>query len=143
LIEDVYLFNKANILFEKGMLDAVQMLLHSASFKDIFYKISAKRLLIKTYFEWSLRDSSYTDVLEHAISAFKKFIYTSSELPETYALANKSFIKLILLLERGRMLQDKARQLKKEINSETQVAERDWLLKHADLLLLQSSSLAS
>jgi hypothetical protein len=32
---------------------------------------------------------------------------------------------------------------KAEIAAETQVAERDWLLKHADLLITQSSSLAS
>jgi hypothetical protein len=142
-IDDVYLFNKANILFEKGMMDAVQSLLHTASFKDLFYKISAKRLLIKTYFEWSLKDSSYTDITEHAISAFKKFIYTNSDLPGTYSLANKNFIKLILPLERGRLVSERAGQLKAEIAAETQVAERDWLLKHADLLITQSSSLAS
>ncbi len=129
-VEDVYQFNKANILFEKQKFSDVLTILNTAMFNDIFYKINTRRLLIKTYYELFLKDNSYYDIFESAINAFRKFIYTNEELSNVYIDANKNFIKLCLKLPRISIRTRQSHKMSEQIAQCLHLAERDWLLKH-------------
>jgi hypothetical protein len=128
LVQDVYLYNKASILFERGDLDTVHVLLRSAKFEDLFYKISARRLQIKLFYEMARRDASLADMLDDALNAFKKYIYTSSDLPMPYQQANKSFIRYTSSLIENNLSAQKSVDLEQEISTAPHLAEREWLL---------------
>ncbi len=135
--EDVYNFNKANILFYQNKLEDALVLLNTAKYKDIFYKIDSKRLYIKLYFELSKENEKrYFDVLDSTINAFRKFVYTTKEITEEFRIRNKNFYKHIAkLINLHKGEQTKITTLKKEIEKAAACSDKDWLLqKTAELL---------
>lgn len=125
---EVYLFNKANILFEKRKFDDVMYILNNNMFDDIFYKLNTKRLLIKTYYEQELMNGKFSDVYENALGAFKKYIYSQNDLSEIYLNANKHFIKIASQLQYV-FDKKKKNELIQEISNISQLAEREWLIE--------------
>lgn len=135
--EDVYNFNKANILFYQNKLEDALVLLNTAKYKDIFYKIDSKRLYIKLYYELSKKNEKrYFDVLDSTINAYRKFVYTTKEITEEFRIRNKNFYKHIAkLINLHEGEQAKITTLQKEIQKETACSDKDWLLqKTAELL---------
>lgn len=128
--EDVYNYNKANILFHQHKLEDALVLLNTAKYKDIFYKIDSKRLYIKLYFELSkINEKRYFDVLDSTINAFKKYVYTTKELTEQFRERNKNFYKYISkLVNLPANEKAKLTALQDEINKDTACSDKDWLL---------------
>mgnify|MGYP001175231361 CR=1 FL=1 len=128
--EDVYNYNKANILFHQDKLEDALVLLNTAKYKDIFYKISSKRLYIKLYFELSkINEKRYFDVMDSTINAFRKYVYTTKEITEQFRERNKNFYKYISKLvnlptnEKAKLI-----ALQDEINKDFSCSDKDWLL---------------
>lgn len=128
--EDVYNYNKANLLFYKNKYEDALVLLTTAKYKDIFYKLSAKRLNIKIYFALvAHQEKVYVDVLDSALNAFKKYIYTTKEITENIRTRNKSFYKYAARLSNlHKNEKSKLAQLQNDITQDTECADRDWLL---------------
>ncbi len=135
--EDVYNYNKANILFHQNKLEDALVLLNTAKYKDIFYKIDSKRLYIKLYFELSKENEKrYFDVMDSTINAFKKYVYTTKEITEQFRERNKNFYKYISKLI-NLNVNEKAKLivLQEEINKDNACSDKDWLLnKIAEIL---------
>ncbi|HNF48178.1 MAG TPA: hypothetical protein PKO18_00230 [Chitinophagales bacterium] len=135
--EDVYNYNKANILFHQFNYEESLLLLSTIKYKDIFYKLSAKRLYIKIYYALTItNEKRYSDVMDSSLNAFKKYIYTTKEITESIRTRNKSFYKYsakLANLHKGE--QKKLEQLHKEITQDTECADRDWLLEKISILL--------
>lgn len=93
--EDVYSYNLAHIYFYQQKYDDVLTLLVKTKFTDVFYKLSSRVLLIKTYAELSFLNHKYNDVLDSSLNAFKKYIYTNKEINESYEVSYKNFYKII------------------------------------------------
>lgn len=93
--EDVYSYNLAHIYFYQQNYDNVLKLLVQTKFIDVFYKLSSRVLLIKTYAELSVLNNKYDSVLESSLNAFKKYIYTNKYINEFYAINYKNFYKII------------------------------------------------
>lgn len=129
--EDIYNLNKANILFEQKKYEDALHLLITIKYKDIFYKVNAKRLYLKIYYELSVANQKkYFDVLESAMNAFKKYIYTTKELIEDFQERNKNFYKYLNKIIQYSFFDDKKLTLlKKEIEQDTKCIDKDWLLK--------------
>jgi len=128
--EDVYNYNKANILFHQHKLEDALVLLNTAKYKDIFYKIDSKRLYIKLYFELSKENEKrYFDVMDSTINAFRKYVYTTKEITEQFRERNKNFYKYISKLvnlptnEKAKLI-----ALQDEINKDFACSDKDWLL---------------
>lgn len=127
---DVYNYNKSNLLFHEGNFESSLVLLNKTRFKDIFYKISAKRLYIKIYYELTKANNKYEDVLESALNAFKKYVYTSQELTETIRARNKSFYKYMNKLIRLRFGEKQYfKSLMNDIKKDIECADREWILE--------------
>jgi len=134
--EDVYLYNKANLLFYQKKHGAVLDTLRNSKFKDIFYKLSSKRLQIKVFYSLLEKDESYFDILQNTLNAFKKYIYTNNEVTENYKEGNKNFLKLTYkLLELDKKQQDKIIDFFFELDNTSQIAEYDWLKECASIYL--------
>lgn len=135
--EDVYNYNKANLLFYKNKYEVALVLLTSVKYKDIFYKLSAKRLNIKIYFALvTQQEKAYIDVLESALNAFKKYIYTTKEITESVRTRNKSFYKYAARLANLHKNEKvKLQQLQEDITQDTECADSEWLLDNINNLL--------
>ena len=126
--EDGYNFNKAIILFEKKNYTKVLDLLLFCNFKDVFYKLNQRRLLIKTYYELQSADSSYYNIITDGIVAFKKYLLVVKNLPEKFINLNKNFLKFTdKLLSNNKLTKTEKQKLLDELNKIETVSERNWL----------------
>lgn len=127
--EDIYNYNKANILFHQHKYEESLILLTTAKYKDVFYKISSKRLYIKIYYALTItNEKKYFDVLESALNAFKKYVYTTKEITENIRTRNKSFYKYTTkLCKLHKNEKAKLYLLLNEITNDVDCADRDWL----------------
>lgn len=130
--EDVYLYNKANLLFYQKKYESVLEHLRHSKFSDVFYKLSSRRLQIKVFYSLLKDDASYFDILQNTLNAFKKYVYTNAEVAEHYKEGNKNFLRLTYkLLELTKKDQSKTAIFFSELESCAQVAEYDWLTQCA------------
>ena len=134
--EDVYLYNKANLLFYQKKYEDVLMHLRNPKFKDVFYKLSSRRLQIKVFYTLLQTDESYFEILQSTNNAFKKYVYTNEEVTENYKEGNKNFLKFTYkLLELNKKQQIKTVSFLTELDTAKQVAEYDWLKENATKFL--------
>ena len=138
--EDIYLYNKANLLFYQKKYDYVLDYLRKAKFKDVFYKLSSRRLFIKVFYCLLQKEETYYDVLLNTMNAFKKYIYTNEEVTENYKDGNKNFLKFTYkLLELQKKNQDKIIDFFFELDNVKQIAEYDWLKETASAFLKETN----
>ncbi|QQR98508.1 MAG: hypothetical protein IPK18_02975 [Sphingobacteriales bacterium] len=125
--EEVYNFNKALILFEKKDYSSVIDLLLFLNFKDVFYKLNQRRLLVKTYFEISQTNESYFKLLIDYIASFKKYLLSLKTLPEDYIILNKNFIKFTeILISKQKLNKNDAKTFSDKLSKVEKISERNW-----------------
>lgn len=122
--EEVYWYNKANILFyQKRYEDALEVL-EKISFKLVLYKISAKRLIIKLYYEMDDIDG-----LSAAMNAFKVFIFRDEILSDKNKTRNRNFINLLYRIVNIPPKEHiKIDKLINQVKETKKLANRKWLL---------------
>jgi len=133
--EDVYSYNKAHLLYYKKEYDKVLQLVSTTKYKDVFYRLSSRVLLIKTYYALEKTDASYFDILNNSINAFKKYVYTNEELNDYYKTRYKNFIKSVLKLIQLNSDKIQTQKFIDELNNNKDVLEHNWLLQSANTLL--------
>ncbi len=134
--EDVYLYNKANLLFYQKEYDKVLQSLRTSKFKDVFYKLSSRRLQIKVFYTLLKKDETYFEILQNTLNAFKKYIYTNDEVTENYKEGNKNFLRFIYkLIELDVRQQNHIIDFFYELDTVSQIAEYDWLKENASAFL--------
>lgn len=125
---EIYNFNKALILFEKKEYSTVIDLLMFCKFSDVFYKLNQRRLIIKTYYELLKTDNTYYSIIEDAIVAFKKYLLSIKDVPESYIVLNKNFLKFLdKLLSRSKLSKIEITKQLIKLKETTHVTERNWL----------------
>lgn len=129
----VYDYNQANILVAKQDYKGALRKLTFANFKNVFYQIATKTLLIKIYFETN--DSLS---VESSVNNYKAFLKREKQLANLQREMYNNFLKFVLALMR---IKDKANnysadekankveKLNKEIGAESSLADKTWLLK--------------
>ena len=122
--ENTWRYNLAFFYFQQEKYkDAMQLLLR-VEFKDMLNNLDARRMLLKSYFELGEYNA-----LDSLLDSFARYIHRQKETGyhrENY-LNLIRFVKKIIHT-RG---EDKNnwQLIKKEINSTTRIAEREWLLE--------------
>ena len=129
--EDVYSYNKAHLLYYKNEYDKVLQLISTTKYKDVFYRLSSRVLLIKTYYALEKKDESYFDILNNSINAFKKYVYTNEELNDYYKTRYKNFIKSVLKLIQLNADKTQIQKFIEELNNNKDVLEHKWLIDSA------------
>lgn len=127
--EDACNYSLARLNFFKNDFDKTQNLIINLNFKDIYYKISVKRLELMLYFEmkeWLL--------LESLIGAFRVSLIPkrTETIPKLHIDYNLNFIKyfgkLSSIFNQPNKKTSKIGHLKKEIESLNEISEKDWFL---------------
>jgi hypothetical protein len=123
--ENSYNFNIARIFFEKKDYKSAMRTLLKVTYEDAFYAITARILLLKSYFEledetplmsccyslnfFLMRNNTFT---KQRIDNYKKFLYYTKKIFKNRLKGNKKFMKSL--------------KLKME---QVSMVEKDWLIE--------------
>ena len=125
---EVYCFNKALIAFDKKEYSSVLDLILYCKFTDIFYKLNQRRLIIKTYYELMVNNTTYYTALIDAIIAFKKYLIIVKNLPELFIELNRNFLRFLSeILEINTKKNITKIILLNNLTATTQITERNWI----------------
>ncbi len=123
--ESTFNYNLAIFYFQKPDYERAMGLLQRAEFDDLSHNLSARRMLLRIYFEQDEREA-----LGSLITSFKNFIYRHRELgtvPRSSYLHLLKFAGRLLSLDRHD--KEAIAQLGQEVEATEQVAEKAWLLE--------------
>lgn len=124
--QDVYDYNLASYYFNIKEYDKSIALL-ADQYKDIFYKIAAKRLELKIYYETS------SDLLDAKMDAFKVYIFRLPKraILERKRASNNHFINFLRQLRNPRTIHSPQRlqKLHQKIKDTSLLTEKNWLLE--------------
>lgn len=142
--KDVYQFNMARIYFSKKEFDKADELLANSKVKDIFYKLSTKRLRLMLYFEqqeWNLLDSNIERFRKYLTRGKAKEIIVQRKVyEENFVLYIKKILRIQIDVNRNF---NKITKIKNEFSQLEKVAERNWLSEKIEetLALVKNSSI--
>ena len=127
--EDVFNYNLAHLHFYKKDYDKAITLLFQSSFKDIFFKIDSRKLLLQIYHEmdeWDARDN--------LINSLRVFIHSKKGLvSDTHIEKTRNFLNILTAITKvyGRD-KEAAEKISDEIANTELLAEREWLREKAE-----------
>lgn len=122
--EEVHQFNLANYYFHIGKIEKAQDAL-GENYEDLYYKLAAKRLEIKIYYELK------SELLEYKLNAFKQFVHriSKSKLPEAARKSNNNFINgLKQIISPSNITQANRKKLYAKLQKTAAVKDKEWLL---------------
>jgi len=124
--QEIYANNLARYYFELKQFDKALDCL-TQDYDDTYYKIAAKLIEIKIYYEQE------EDLLEYKMQAFKVYLHRISNalLPEVHKRGFKNFIDLLKQICHPSTLNNPSRiaKLQQKLKDRKVIAERDWLQK--------------
>ena len=123
---DVYHYNLATYFFRKKEYDNAIALL-SDQYEDLFYKLSAKRLELKVYYE------TESTILDSKMDAFKLYVFRLSDkkLLARKIKSNNNFINFLRQIRNPKTMTHPLRieKLKTKIQHCRYLSEKEWLLE--------------
>jgi hypothetical protein len=125
------------IAFEHGSASDALDLLNATHFKDIYCKLSEKRLRLKVYIELDLIDLC----LDH-INSFRKFLSVNNDQIAPHHLeGNRAFINYAMAMQRSRFLNPiQLTEIVSDVKNCTILPERNWLLSKLETTCSASQS---
>ncbi|MBK8566880.1 MAG: hypothetical protein IPN76_27020 [Saprospiraceae bacterium] len=136
----IYQFNLANCLFYQGKYLETEDILANYSFKEVYYKLAARRLEIKLLYETS------SPLIDSRIDAFKVFVHEQKKLlPQEKIIPNNHFVDMVKHILAVKMLYNSERiqRLLEKLGALPGVAEREWLLEKLDVMKKSKSTVGA
>jgi hypothetical protein len=136
--EMIYNCNKASILLFKKEYKAALRSLTFVNFKNIFYDMYSRSLMIKIYFE-----TNDTISVETSVNNYKSFLKREKSLADLQRNMYQNFIKYTSSLTRIKdkingyskdILEAKLKAIQLEMQQEKYIADKSWLLRQVDEL---------
>jgi len=142
LRENAYTYNLANYYYETKEYKKATKLLQSVDFKDVYYNLDSKSMLLKIYFEQDEEEAFYA-----LVTTFKAYLtrnkLISADRYVTYnnllKFARNIFTFKIMLPYQRRHHRNKINALKQKLIETKNVVNLNWLLKEMDELLKEKS----
>ncbi len=129
--KDVYNDSYAQLLFqEKAYHEAIDFLNSIQQYHDVYYDMSARRLLIKIYYE-----QQEFDLCTSKLNAFKRFLYYNKTISKEYQRSNLNFVLLLQKVLNLAPGQEKKRlKIAKKAKEQDRLSERKWILEKLEAL---------
>lgn len=124
--ERFYNFNLACYHFQRKEYDEALALLKT-DFDDDRYRLIARALEIKLYFEKPDKKDKEIDFLESRIAAFETYL-SRNEMPTLDKTGYRNFLKLTKKLIKQKRINDK------DLEDKDSIAEREWLLEKSHIV---------
>lgn len=123
--DSAWRYNLATYYFRKKDYALAQEILRQVEFRDVFYLLDARRMLVRIYF-----DTEETTALESLLDSFTIYLQRKRASLGYHKALNLHFVrfaKRLLRLEPGDL--EGRQQLRAKILATQYVAEREWLLE--------------
>ena len=140
--ENAYTYNLANYYYETKDYKKATKLLQSVDFKDVYYNLDSKSMLLKIYFEQDEEEAFFA-----LVTSFKTYLtrnkLISADRYVTYnnllKFARKVFGFKIMLPYQRRNSINKINALKQKLIDTKNVVNLNWLLKEIEELIEEKS----
>lgn len=122
--DSAWRYNLATYYFRKKDFDKAQDILRRVEFRDVFYNLDARRMLVRIYF-----DTGELPALESLLDSFTIYLQRKRATLGYHRELNLNFVRFVkrlLRLEPGD--QTSLERLRQKIVGTEYVAEREWLL---------------
>ncbi len=117
--------------FNKNEFSNVVDMLSTLTFSEILYQLLAKSLSLQAYFELFLADPSYFSFIKNYSQSFEKYVSRNPGIGKKKSNSYMIYIRLVRrlagLIYHGELTVEKRKTLLKDLNSKTEIAERNWL----------------
>lgn len=123
--DSVWRYNLATYYFRKKEYRQAQEILSQLEFKDVFYNLEARRMLVRIFFD--TEEFAALDSLLDSFSVYLQRKRTALGYHKELNLSFIRFVKQILRLEPGDT--ESLKRLREKIQQAPSVAEREWLLQ--------------
>jgi hypothetical protein len=122
--ENLFKYNLAMFYFRRNDYPKAMQLLQEVTLKDVLHNLDARRVLMRIYYELG-----EFDALDSLLESFKIFLHRQKDL----SYHRQSYLNLIKFVKKllQTNLSDKIEKeiLRGQIESTTELTERDWLLE--------------
>jgi hypothetical protein len=138
IAQNSYTYNLANYYYETKDYKRATKLLQSVEFKEVYYSLDSKSMLLKIYFEQEEEEAFYAHV-----NAFNTWLNRNRLISKDTAaiygnmvkFARKAFIFKTQLPYLRKRNQKNILALKEKIASTKQIANLNWLMREVDLVI--------
>jgi hypothetical protein len=121
--ENLFKYNLAMYYFRRNDYPKAMQLLQEVTLKDVLHNLDARRVLMRIYYELS-----EFDALDSLLESFKIFLHRQKDL-SYHRQSYLNLIKFVKKLLQTNLLDKKEKEiLRGQIESTTELTERDWLL---------------
>lgn len=124
--EDAVRFCEAYYYFYKREYDKSMELLFKSEFKDVFFKLASRRMLLQIYFE-----QEELDARDNLANSLRVFVQNKkAAISEAYIRKMRNYLNAFQAL--CRIIpgdKSKAHELEKKILAEPLIQEKDWLIE--------------
>ncbi len=128
--KNAFRYNMAALHFAKKEFKEARRLLQFVNMDDIFYRLDARLMMLKIYFELDDRDGLY-----YQMSSFKKFIYRNRHMSAFQKTIYSNFIKTVGKLQQAFNSKALLKKLNTELSTAKDIADIQWLkTKTAELI---------
>lgn len=124
--DNAFAYNYANVLFRKGQYDASLKMLQQVNMTDVYYKLDARSMLLKTYYELN----EYETLKYHA-QAFKKFLSRDKIISAYQKEIYSNMIRYIMKMFKAKGIKSKIRAIQMEMKNISKTADLAWLQEAA------------
>lgn len=123
--EEVVNYCLAKYYFELKNYRPIYKLLSSLACEDVFFDIAARKLLMQTYYE-----NQEWEILNDRINSFRVFLSRNKTISEKHKKSNQNFTTILSkLINLPPNDAEKAKELQKQMEGFTPLAEKDWLFQ--------------
>ena len=127
---------KAFLFYGQRMFRETDELISSFNFTSPFYQLRGKILSIRALLELYIKDHTYFDLIQSALSAFEKFIRRNQTLGIRHKKVYLKFIQhlrqLVKLSMDQKLDNTKKEQLKQRIRMQEGITNKTWLIQKID-----------
>lgn len=132
---ETFNFTLAQLRFEQKKYKTVIRLLQQAEYEEALLLLTAKALLLKTYFELSLQSTDnfeYEDKLDNYLVSFTVFLQRKKEALTKHYIYYVNFVKVVKAIVKAihygaEVDTAKLHQLEQKLNMTKQITEKPWL----------------
>jgi len=124
-------YNSAMLGYHEKNYRQTLKLLREVEFSDLYYALDSRSILMKVYFE----TDDFETMLYHIV-AFKTFLSRNKLISDYQREIYRNYIRYTLKLFRAGTNVKKLALLRKEISTEKNISDRNWLLEKADEMIL-------
>lgn len=122
-------YNLAHLNFSTGNFKIAIRMLRDVEFTDVFYKIDARVILLKCYYELQDEEAYF-----YQASAFRLFLLRNRQISDYQKRINRNLIIFINKLMRYAHSPAKIKMLKASVLKEKNVADLNWLLEKINMI---------